>query len=505
MAPKRIVQDIVPSTRRSIRSVKPSIKPSISTKRNINVVDQDIDEEVKINNKSTKYSSNSSSISNSESDWDEEVPVIVKKKSNKFTNIASLTDEPVEPAPSIDRIKQQRPASSFPNTTYVKSTRNYSKIITFAVVFVCVGVIALALSLLYTKAVVTITPSNIPINVESNFLAKKDIGSSDSLGYQVVTINYDEFKTVPATDGPLVQTKSKGTITLSNSYSTTSQKILAGTKITSSKNLVYKTTWSVVIPGRKLDKGKIVPGVVDVGIVADVAGAEYDMSILTETALDFSIAAYKNGPRYTTITGRLKKDLVGGFSGKKKVISPEVEKLAYAEIEEILKEKLLKNIKLAVPDDLVMFDNAYSIEYQKLPIASSDSTTAKIGSKGTLYGIIFNSKSLINTIAKKQIDDNRLSTYKVDGLKSLQFTMVNSKDNPAKKGLPISFTLKGQMAVTGTFPESELKNKLVSVKLDQLNTVIKQYPSIKSVSVILTPFWMRRFPSSADNILFEYK
>ncbi len=488
MAPKRIVQDIVPSNTRSIRSVR----SSATTKRSINVVDQDIDEEVKINSRPKKP------VEEDSGDWDEQTPIIIKKKSvNKFTNIASLTDETIEKPPVI------RPIASS-NTVY-RSSRNYSKIITFSVVFICVAVIAVALSLLYTKAVVTITPSNIPIKVDGNFLAKKDSNSADVLGYQVVTINYDEFKTVPATDGPLVQTKSKGTVTLYNNFSTTTQKILAGTKLTSSKNLVYKTTWSVVIPGRKLDKGKLVPGSVDVGVVADIAGAEYDMSLLTETALDFTVPAYKNTSKFTTITGRLKKDLAGGFSGKKKIISPEVEKMAYAEIEEQLKDKLLKNIRLAVPDDLVLFDNAYVIEYAKLPVVASDSTTAKVGSKGTLYGIIFNSKVLIDTIAKKQIDDNRLQTFKVDGLKDLKFAMINSKNNPIKSGSPISFNLSGPISIMGTFSESDLKNKLVSVKLEQINTVIKQYPSIKSVSVILTPFWMRRFPSSADNIVLEYK
>jgi hypothetical protein len=119
--------------------------------------------------------------------------------------------------------------------------------------------------------------------------------------------------------------------------------------------------------------------------------------------------------------------------------------------------------------------------------------------------VIFNSKSLIDQLARKQIDDNRLQTYKIEGLKSLKFTMLNTKDNPIKKGLPISFNLDGSIKITGTFSESELKNKLLSVKLDQMNTIIKQYPSIRSVSVVLTPFWMRRFPNSPENIIFEYK
>ncbi len=494
MSAKRIVQDIVPSNKRSIRSVKPSM-----VRKNLNVVDQDPDEIIKINNRSN-FKNSIKEIHEYEDEgrsWSEEFPVVVKKKDSSVKARSSA---------ELPQIKQQIPVTQYSSSNYTKSSKNkFSKIITFLAVFICVATIALALSLLYTKALVTIVPSSIPIEVNGNFLAKKDSTSADVLGYKVVSINFDEYKDVPATDGPLVQTKSKGTITLYNNYSTSSQKILAGTRVVNSKNQIYKTTWSVVIPARKIDKGKIVPGAIDVGIIADQPGIEYDMSILTETALDFTIPAFKNTPRYTTVTGRLKKDLVGGFNSKKKIISPEIEKVAYQEVEMQLKDKLLKNIKLAVPDDLILFDDSYIIEYQKLPIINTDSSTAKIGSKGTLYGVIFNSKSLLDELARKQIDENRLQTYKIDGLKSLKFTMLNTKDNPIKRGLPISFNLDGSIKITGTFSESELKNKLLSIKLDQMNTIIKQYPSIRSVSVVLTPFWMRRFPNSVDNIIFEYK
>jgi hypothetical protein len=160
---------------------------------------------------------------------------------------------------------------------------------------------------------------------------------------------------------------------------------------------------------------------------------------------------------------------------------------------------------LAVLDDLIFFDNAYKIEYEKLPPGDSTDGVTSVGMKGTLYAIIFNSKSLVESIAKKQIIENKLSTYTIDGLDALEFKIVNTKDFSVKNGTPLSFSLNGSIKVVGTFSEKELKTKLLGIKLDQMSPIIKQYPSIKNVSVLLTPFWMRSFPDSADKIIFEYK
>lgn len=417
---------------------------------------------------------------------DDEIPVIIKKRNVSKKEV--VNENPVQPR--FDAKSKPRP--------------KYSKIFTFGAIFLCVAIIALALSLLYSRAIVTITPSTIPINLDGNFFAKKDSNTSDILNYKVVTVNFNEYKTVPATDGPLIQTKAKGTVTLYNNYSSTTQKILAGTRISSSNGLIYKTTWTVVIPAKKLVKGKMTPGSIDVGVIADQAGSEYNIKV-ADYKDDFKIVAYKGSAKYTGFYGKIKKDIIGGFSGKKKIISAEVEKAANLELEKILSDKLLKNASLAVLDDLVFFDNAYTIEYEKLSPADATDGVTSIGMKGTLYAIIFNSKSLVEFIAKKQITDNKLSTYTVDGLDTLEFKVVNTKDFSVKTGTPLSFSLNGSIRIVGTFSEKELKTKLLGIKLDQMSPIIKQYPSIKNVSVLLTPFWMRSFPSSADKIIFEYR
>ena len=440
MAPKKVVQDIVPSTRRSIRSIP------IKRVR-------------------------------------EEEPEEVEK-------IEDVEEEEALPVTPRKRKAPRKPE---------KKGSGMKTLLVFIIIIVCIGVIATALSLLYTKAVVTIRPKVVPINIDGSFIAKKDIQSDINLSYQVVTA-VDEFtKTVPATDGPLVQVKAKGTATLFNGYSSTAQKIIAGTRLSSTNGLIYRTTETVTIPGKKTS-----PGSISVGIIADQAGENYN-ALLSDLTGDFKIVAFKDTDKYATVYGRLKSDITGGFSGHKKIISADVQKGVAVELQTGLKAKLLSQIASTVPQGFIMFDDAYTIDYQPVSTSTVSSSSAQLSLKGTLYGVIFNSKNLIEYIAKKQIQASQLMTYKIDGLDKLDFKIINSKDFSAKKGTALSFSLDGPINITGTISENDLKKKLLGVKLKDSEYIIMQNTSISGSSVLLTPFWMRSFPSSPEKIIIEYK
>jgi hypothetical protein len=453
MPSKKVVQDIIPSARRSIRLVP------------LNRAEQD-----------------------------EEIIDEVELKETK--RVRTTKARPMD---------EQEEIKKTTNPKKVKSGRSgFSKILIFLIILGCVAIIALAISLLYSKAIVTVTPEKLDLNVNGNFIAKKDVGTDDSLGYQIITISDQLSRTIPATDGPLIQTKAKGAVTLYNAFSSTTQRIVAGTRLSSNDGLVYKTATSVTIPAKKIVQGKVVFGSVAVSVVADQAGANYNMKPL-DLKGDFKFIGYKGTPKYDGFFGRLKTDITGGFSGKKKIISPGLQQATIAELQKEIEAKLLARVTASIPNDYIMFNKSNTIEYQDLATSTEIKDMAEISLKGTMYGIIFNSKSLINFIAKREIQDRRLTEYKIEGLKSLVFKTINDKDFSPKKGNTLSFSLSGPLKVIGVISENELKSKLVGIKVKEIDTVIKDNPSVKHATVLLTPFWMRSFPASVDNITIEYK
>ncbi len=435
---RRIVQDIVPSERRTIREVLPVQNPRLKKKVSINQISR------------------------------------------------------TPPPPPPTRLPPQRPEPA----QNPRRGRVLGMFLTFFIIFAGIAIIAIAFSLLYSKAVVTITPKVANLTINGTFTAKK-VNPAEAfpsgLTYDIVSSTDSETQPVSATDGPLIQSKSKGTITLYNEQ-TVQQKIVAGTRISNSDGLIYRTSATVVIPPSKT---------IPVAVVADQAGEEYNMSLNSASDL-FKIVAYKGSAKYTTVYGKLKTALVGGFSGNKKIISPDVQSAVVQSIKSSLKTALMAKIQTMIPKGGITYDNAMNIVYDVSEPASKDKDTADITVKGTINLVVFNKDSLIKFIAKKELDKFP-TTFDAKGAEELNFAIVNTKDFSYTKGTPIIFSLKGPMTLVGTFPIETLKNELKGTSLKQSNSIFSNYPTISNAYVLVTPFWMRSFPNSADKITIEIK
>ncbi len=445
---RKVVQDIVPSSRRTIRNVPP---------KHLHVEEAE-DEEV----------------------IEEEAPV--RRAASKAVPLIRKSP-PL--APPISRTSPSR-KRKFPNV-----------LVTFIVIFVGIAVIAVALSLLYSKAAVTITPKIAKFEVNGTFTAKKEADSS-SLLYDVVTATESMTQSVPATSGPVSEVKAKGTVTLYNEQ-TVQQKIIAGTRIANDDGQIYRTSATVVIPPGKAGA----PGTIVVAVLADGAGASYNMALGSTDKM--TIVAYKDTPKYSTVYAKIKTAIAGGYSGTKVTIAAEVQKSAVQSLKDSLAEKLVASAKEKVAKDSVFYPSAYSIEYETPEPVTKTSATADLTVKGTIYAASFKKNSLIKTIAAKELDKFPAPTYDITGLDTLKFSLVNSKDFSAKKGTSAIFSLKGPLTLTGTFSESGLKDELKGTPLKGSNAIFAHYPAIANAYALITPFWMRSFPNSADKIILEIK
>lgn len=447
MAPKKVVQDIIPSSRRSIRSV--AVRPKILKVENV--------EKVEEFSKKTK---------------DEEIEEIFTKKIQKRKSTVNNINKP--------------------------AGRSSKFLITFGIIFICILIIGISLSLIYTKGIITITPITFNLNIDGNFTAKKDAVSIDQLKYEIVTVSADSHKTIPAINGPLVQTKATGTVILFNTTNL-AQKLVAGTKISNTNGLVYRTNNTVTIPPKKTNLGSI-----SVVVIADKTGANYNAK-LADLSGDFKIVEYKNTAKYALFYGRSKTDISGGYIGYKKIISPDLQKSTELSLQAELKAKLLAQVAPIIPKDYVLFDNANVVEYKNSEPTTVATGTADISVHGTMSGIIFNKNTLLKYIASKELKLFTTSTYDIKGIEDLKFTLNNSKDFSIAKNTLLIFSLKGPVALTGTFSEDSLRKQLMGVKLTNSNLIFKDYPSISNAYARITPFWMRSFPNSIDNIIIEYK
>lgn len=380
--------------------------------------------------------------------------------------------------------------------------RRFSGILaTFIVIFICIAVIAIALSLFYSKAVVSITPKIAPIEVNGTFTAKKTAGISE-IPYEIITKKEKASMTVAATTGALVETKAKGTAYLYNEQSS-AQTIIAGTRLSNSKDLVYRTSSTVSIPAGKTSGGKFIPGSVSVSILASEAGADYNMS-LSDLSGDLKVVAYKGGDKYEKVYGMIKSDITGGFSGNKITISPEVRSQTVEELKNKLKASLSASLKSSIDKDSVLYDDAIVLSYSDSDVSKGDNM-AEVVVDATAYGAVFKSDKLLKSIGTKELEKFPVSSYETIGLEDLDFSIVNSKDFSPIKETALIFSLKGPLKLVGTFSHDSLKNDLKSIGLEESDAVFGKYSSIGSAHALITPFWMRSFPNDSEKIIIDIK
>jgi hypothetical protein len=431
---------------------------------------------------------------------------IVPSQKRSIRNITIKHEEEVEVKPQRRRVVEE--PEVFENvepifTKKPKAKKTVSKtryLITFGIILVSIAVIAIALSLSYSKATVTITPKTADFDISGTFTAKKgNTVASTDMQYESITVSDTLVETMPATKGPLIQTKAKGTVVIYNNHSATAQTLVAGTRISTPEGLIYRTTTTVSVPGKKTT-----PGSISVAVVADQVGEKYNINV-ADLKGDFKLPGYKGTTKYDTFYARIKTNITGGFSGNKMVIDETQKKAKIVAMQDLLKEQLVTKLNENVPKDYILYDTAYNIEYETPEPVFKDATNAEITVKGTAYGAIFKSNSLVKYIASKEIKKFPSDTYDISGDKELAFKISNIKDFSIKKGTPMIFTLKGPVTITGTFNEAKLKEELRGLKVQDSSAVFAKYTAIANAYTLITPFWMRSFPDSVEKILIEYK
>lgn len=410
-------------------------------------------------------------------------------------------ENPKEQKPSPARVRRET-VEPQPSNAYSRGTvgkRTVKPWLFGLIAVICVLAIIYAVSLVYAKASVVITPASVDIPVSGAYTAYENAAASGTLAYQIIQANAQTDETVAASIGPAVTTSAQGNIVLYNNYGAASQKIVAGTRLSSGNGLIYKTDSAVTVPG--IANG--VAGSVVVAVTAAAGGSSYNIPISALTTNpsygDFSVVAYKGTAKYSGFYGRLNPDgagITGGSSGNQIIVASSTVASANQAMEQSLQKNLLAQAQALIPAGYIMFNNAYNINYAPTAASTTSSTTAVIGVQGSFYGIIFNTDALAEAIAPTQYN----SSFNPEDLQSAIFTITNPQAFSFTNGTALNFSLKGTMNLVGIISTTTLASQLAGISLAQSNAIFKGYGAIATAHATIFPFWKHSFPSSPSRI-----
>jgi hypothetical protein len=290
--------------------------------------------------------------------------------------------------------------------------------------------------------------------------------------------------------------KAEGVIRLFNEYTTKEEVWKEGTRFVSSDGKLFKSKDKIVVPGAKVKNGKIEASYVDVPVIADEGGSQYNIG-----PSEFSIVAFKGSPRYFKYYGKSFQAMSGGGE------APQVlkEDLARAEKELLnwAKEKAKEILKEKIGNDLSFLESAIEIfPLEKNSSANEGDEKEKFDFqiKAKIKTLVFSKEDLSNFVR------NYLSS-KVSKELEIYFPSLKTELKEEVKNFELG-KLSSQIKIsTKTYPKIDIlsiKKSIVGKNLNETKYFLLNQKEVSKFKVEIYPFWIKKIPEDINRIEILY-
>lgn len=367
------------------------------------------------------------------------------------------------------------------------------KFVIWLIAIICLLSLFFGISLLFSKAVLTITPrqEKIVFNNDS-YPVKLNSTSDGEISLELLKVEKTVAQDVLATEEKEVKQKATGKILIYNNYSSVPQRLINNTRFESASGKIYRLSSSITVPGTKVVDGKTLPGSIEAVVFADQAGVEYNLK-LSDLTGDFKVPGFKGTPRYTQFYGRLKEDITGGLVGLERVVKDDLRQKTETLIRDELKEQLLKELYAVLPENYLVFTDGYTIEYQNLPDSKVDTDKVKISLAGVLNASVFNNLKLTQFLASRKISGFEARPALLLLADSLTVTTKGS-----------NLVFNGESKIQWQYDGLAIRKDLVGKSGSDLQKILAKYKdSFSKIEVSFRPVWTQYFPDNIEKIKIQ--
>ena len=299
----------------------------------------------------------------------------------------------------------------------------------------------------------------------------------------------------PAQEVTSKEVKARGIVRVYNNYSAASQPLLATTRFLSNDGKLFRTPQKVMVPGGYYEGGKLVPGFIDIEVVADQPGEEYNISPST-----FSIPGLAGTPKYTFFYAKSSEPMAGGI--KKDVLVAGQKELDKAR--EVLSQKALDEASAVIKGqlssgDYVIIDKAVSgkvTDFQSSVTAGQETESFSGQVKFLTKAIVFKNSAL-NSFVINYIKRNTASGEKlIESSLKVEYSAQTVDFN--KNELTLKLVISAQ---SHSLPEEiEIKDMIKRKNTEEIEGILKDLVSVQNAKVEFWPFWVNSAPESIESI-----
>ena len=351
----------------------------------------------------------------------------------------------------------------------------------------------------FAGAHVLITPRQEFVDVQSSISASAT--SSRQLALEVVSLE-DEIELEDS-----IQTmksgseKARGQAMIYNNYSTEPQPLVANTRLEAPGGKIYRTSGAVTVPGAKMEGGNLSPRGIEVTVISDKPGPEYNLGLS-----DFTIPGFKGTAKYEKFYARSKTEIkVGppaGGSGSSKVVSKENVDQLTKQASERFRSNLKERMKQDLPREVFILEDALEVKVEVLetnpPINSAgDKVRIKVRARGEAMAV--KKSDVARALAEAHLELRPGEEVEVRNFDNLRFEVL-AKDFKERE---MKLKITGRAHFVWLFDEEKLKGELAGATRATRQEVFKNYPGIERAEINFKPVWWHVFPQSPFRIRIE--
>ncbi len=320
-------------------------------------------------------------------------------------------------------------------------------------------------------------------------------GTGDIAGeaFEVVKFVSDKFD---SSNTKLKTEKASGIITVYNAHSTNAQPLIPNTRFVSDGGKLFRSPKRVTIPGAYYQGGKLVPGTVDVEVVADQPGDEYNIGPST-----FSLPGLAGTAAYTSIYAKSSESMSGGVSCEVPQITEEDIERAKGELTARALEESKAALEKMVPSegDYVILEDAIDLEIVNFK------TIGEVGEELSDFWAEAESEGKAMVFQKSEVREfakNYLMSVIPAGqlLHEDSLQVKYTVEEVAMDENRIELTLEISCETYQEIDKSNLKETVKDKNPEAITRILRDYPQVSRAKVDLWPFWAERSPKDAERI-----
>ncbi len=299
----------------------------------------------------------------------------------------------------------------------------------------------------------------------------------------VSVVEQTSTRDIPVSTLRFEEGKAEGTVRITNRYNR-NQPLVATTRLLSPEGVLFRTTEPVTVP---------VGGSVDVHVVADTPGASGDIAPTT-----FILPGLWAGIQ-DKITGASTEPMRGG-------------KRAVSEVSQEQKKSVEQEEALKLKDAVLTSERSKKADDREVVIAALESvrSTSEVVNETTMRLTItaniavahFDPQPLEEPL-KRSLNNAIPSPYVFGGVdQSKPFEYSLKQFNIAKKTAQFAITAVA-WAVASPDSVPLAKEQFLGLRSTDIDTLAKNFKDVETISVQISPFWMRTIPRRADRVTLD--